>query len=81
MFNENQDTEIAVFIGGMRGIIDEANIIQAKYPNVELIPLASTGGASVDLYNKINCEITSYKDSYAFISLFKTMLERYRNNK
>ena len=52
MFSENPKTQCIVFIGGMKGIIDEAKMLKNDFPNALFIPLASTGGATYDLYNQ-----------------------------
>lgn len=79
MFDYNRDTPIAVFIGGMKGIIDEAEMIKDIIPNVHLVPLASTGGATFDLYNRLGCTEEDYLNSYAYISLFAKLLNEYKN--
>lgn len=45
----DQEIESAVFIGGMRGIIDEYNMLRKLQPRTQVIPLASTGGASIEV--------------------------------
>lgn len=79
MFNDNKDTPIAVFVGGMKGIIDEANMIRCIIPNVQLVPLASTGGASFDLYKEIGCTDEDYLNNYAYLSLFAKLLKAYKS--
>ena len=74
MFIENQ-TDCAVFIGGMKGIIDEANRIEKIYPSVKILPIASTGGASLDLYNKIGLSDEDLLKSPAYVSLFRNRLD------
>lgn len=79
MFNDNKDTPIAVFIGGMKGILNEAHMIKDIIPDVRLIPLASTGGASFDLYKEIGCTNEDYLNCYAYLSLFVKLLNEYKN--
>lgn len=79
MFNDNKETPIAVFIGGMKGIIDEAYMIKGIIRDVQLVPLASTGGASFDLYKEIGCADEDYLNSYAYLSLFAKLLNEYKN--
>lgn len=45
MIGENQ-FEAAVFIGGMRGIVEEYHLFSARAPNATILPIASTGGAA-----------------------------------
>ena len=81
MFKDNPDTELAIFIGGMKGIINEADLIKSKFPNITMIPFASTGGASLDLYEKLNCKNEECLNCYAYISLFKEILIKYKNER
>lgn len=81
MFEDNRGTVLAIFIGGMIGLKEEAKMIQEKCPNVTIVPLASTGGASVDLYEEKKCIKEEYLNSYAYISLFKELLSEYKNKK
>jgi hypothetical protein len=41
--------EAAVFIGGMHGILDEYKLFVSHWPNAMCIPIAQTGGATVQL--------------------------------
>lgn len=43
------DFEAAVFIGGMNGIIDEHKLFARLWPAAKCIPIAQTGGATVQL--------------------------------
>jgi hypothetical protein len=55
MFEEHKgDTSMAVFIGGMEGVIDEAMRLRDQYPNVKLCPIPSTGCAAEYIYEKGN---------------------------
>lgn len=74
MFAENP-TDCAIFIGGMKGIIDEANKIMKIWPSVKILPVASTGGASLDLYNKMNLSDEDLLKSPAYVSLFRNRLD------
>ncbi|OEF08652.1 hypothetical protein [Vibrio crassostreae] len=54
MFEENT-FKAAVFIGGMGGIIEELNLFQRHQPDKDIIPVISTGGATLrvaELTNK-----------------------------
>lgn len=46
--------EAAVFIGGMRGILTEYELVKSLAPRAAIIPIASTGGASVDVADREN---------------------------
>lgn len=43
----------AVFIGGMKGIFEEWSIFSELHPNAPVLPVASTGGASRDVFEKM----------------------------
>lgn len=44
------DYQAAVFIGGMEGVIDEYELFQQLQPNTPAYPIASTGGAALELF-------------------------------
>lgn len=77
MFNENC-TECAVFIGGMKGIIDEYKMLHERYPDMRCLPIASTGGASAVLYNQLGLHNSLLADSYAYTSIFRELLLPYK---
>ena len=79
MFTENQ-TECAIFIGGMNGILDEYNMLHSMYPKAKFYAFASTGGASIELYKKIGEHNELLENSYAYISIFRELLLPYKNN-
>ena len=73
MFEENP-TEVAVFIGGMNGVLDEAALIKEKYPKARFLPLYGTGGATKYIYQKYHIKDARLKESYAFYELFNELL-------
>lgn len=74
MFTENP-TDCAVFIGGMKGIIDEADKIKRLNTAVKILPIASTGGASFDLYRMMRLSDVELLKSPAYVSLFRERLD------
>ena len=40
-----------IFIGGMEGVIDEMKMFKELHPNALILPIASTGAASLEIYN------------------------------
>lgn len=52
MFSDFNFTD-AVFIGGMKGIVDEFELIEKVHPAVTRIPVLSTGGAVLDLATRV----------------------------
>lgn len=79
MFEDNKQFCCAVFIGGMKGILDEAERIQANYPKVRLLPIAGTGAASKVLYNKLHLDNEILKQDVDFISVFRKILLEYKD--
>lgn len=78
MIGEN-NIVAAVFIGGMEGIMDEADIVKELKPKAKLLPVASTGGASFVFFDKIINEQDEmlYDELHydmAYASMFKTLL-------
>lgn len=73
MFSEN-DTDMAVFIGGMDGIIDESKRLQEHYENIKMIPVATTGGTSARLYKDMHLEDADLISNYAYVSIFRKKL-------
>ena len=68
----------AVFIGGMEGIIDEYNMFTEKHPDVKiLLPIASTGGATKEVYEEIFPEELKnerFVRDYGYMSIFQKFL-------
>ena len=79
MFSENK-TECAIFIGGMDGIIQEYEMLKERYPYARYYALSSTGGASSHLYDIIGKDMSILSDSYAYMSIFKTLLYPFKTN-
>lgn len=74
MFKENETT-IAVFIGGMEGIKDEYDLITKFYPDVEILPVATTGAASEKLYKDLGYNNPDLSDNYSYVSVFRKYLK------
>jgi hypothetical protein len=73
MFREN-NTTIAVFIGGMKGITDEYELITKYYPKVKVLPIATTGAASEKLYKDLGLNNPDFSDNYSYVSVFRKYL-------
>ena len=73
MFREN-NTTIAVFIGGMKGITDEYELITKYYPKVKVLPIATTGAASENLYKELGLNNPDFSDNYSYVSVFRKYL-------
>jgi hypothetical protein len=69
MFSENS-FRAGVFIGGMAGIVEEFELFRTYQPNATVIPVASTGGATLevaDLMGPLPKDLTEERD---YVALF-----------
>ena len=76
MFSEN-DFSAGIFIGGMDGIEVEFNMLKEFHPNAILLPIASTGAASLIVYNELlTDELKNNRlvNDYGYLSLFQDLL-------
>jgi hypothetical protein len=64
----------AVFIGGMSGIVEEFNLFHQLQPNAKLVPVASTGGASIDLADKTGAG-KDLREDLDYVAVFHRHLE------
>lgn len=78
MFEENKDTCCAVFIGGMNGIIDEAEIVTTILPKVKLLPIASTGCASATVYKKLGIHDVDMESNIVYLKAFRKLLKPFK---
>ena len=72
MFCDNSFST-AIFIGGMKGIVDEARLLSELSPETKLIPILSTGGATHEVlqYSKINQDLrVRLKTDVDYVLLF-----------
>lgn len=68
-----------IFIGGMEGVINEMEMFRTLHPKVLILPIASTGAAALEIYEKYPQSYPEkYKDilknNYAYLSLFMEVL-------
>jgi len=70
---KSHDFESGVFIGGMEGIWDEFRLLRKLAPNTLLFPIASCGGAALEIFEKerVFHGLQSDRD---FIGLFHRIL-------
>ena len=73
MISETEYTS-AVFIGGMEGVIAEFELFRELQPSVGLLPVASTGAASLQLYENNAIEIPELKSELTYPTLFRNVL-------
>ena len=74
MIGENE-YYAAVFIGGMKGILDEYRMIQKYHPGIRCLPIASTGAAARMLYDEHHGNFDErLLTELSYTSLFKELL-------
>ncbi len=67
--------DAAVFVGGMEGIFEELALFQKFHPNATLIPVGSTGGAALELAQKLRGSVSSSHQAIDYIGLFHAELK------
>lgn len=84
MFSE-QAFKAAVFIGGMGGIIHEYELFRRLQPDAAVIPVVSTGGATLDVASRAGSFPADLFDELDYVALFHRHLsisvkeERFRS--
>lgn len=75
MFSEN-NFKAAVFVGGMAGVIDEFELFEQLQPGKNIIPVLSTGGATLNVAKKINEKLgDDLVNDLDYVRLFHRKLE------
>ena len=74
MFSDFRYTA-GVFIGGMRGIIQEYDSLRELQPNAKVIPVISTGGAVHDVAQRMASVPKDLGEDLDYVSLFHRHLE------
>lgn len=59
-----------VFIGGMKGIVDEFHLFRQMQPNASLVPVASTGGAVLDVMPELTNHAEDLTTDLDYVALF-----------
>lgn len=60
----------AVFIGGMRGIVDEFEMLSRLQPSVRLVPVVSTGGATLAVAERLPPLPDDLRSDLDYVALF-----------
>jgi hypothetical protein len=68
MFSEHQ-FKAAVFIGGMGGIIEEFELFRRLQPDAAVIPIASTGGATIEVAKRAGGISPDLVNDFDYVSL------------
>ena len=69
MLSENRFAA-AVFIGGMDGILQEFDIFRQLQPDAVVVPVASTGGAAIELASRLPHVDDDLKDDFDYVAVF-----------
>lgn len=69
MFNEHK-FQAAVFIGGMKGILDEYELFRSMQPNASTLPVVSTGGAVLDVAKRMAPVPHDLAEDLDYVALF-----------
>lgn len=69
MFREH-NFSAAVFIGGMNGIIEEYELFQQFQPDAQILPITSTGGATLEVAKATGVRGADLADDLDYVSLF-----------
>lgn len=69
MFTEHEFTA-AVFVGGMGGIVHEYELFRELQPTAAVIPVVSTGGATLDVASYLGKVHSDFKDQLDYVALF-----------
>jgi len=67
--------EAAVFIGGMEGVFEELAVFQRLHPNASIIPIASAGGAALEISQNLQSSLTNPDPSIDYIGIFHNSLK------
>jgi hypothetical protein len=59
----------AVFIGGMKGIIDEFELFKAFHPHETVVPLLSTGGATLELGKHVKSHVDDLQSDLDYVAV------------
>ena len=73
----SNETDCAVFIGGMNGILDEFKLLHEMKPEVVVYPIQSVGGASEYLYHQLEMH-NNLLESMAYTRIFREILKPYK---
>jgi hypothetical protein len=74
MFSDVQFSA-AVFIGGMKGIVDEYELFHRLQPEAQIFPIASTGGAALEVVKRVGGADIAADDERDYVALFHRLLD------
>jgi SLOG cluster3 family len=72
----DQGFDAAVFVGGMRGILDEFMLFRKQQPSAAIVPVLSAGGAASELAEFVSSEQrTKLLENLDYVALFHNYLQ------
>ncbi|TDN93392.1 hypothetical protein DET49_104118 [Salegentibacter sp. 24] len=75
MLEENK-FQAGIFIGGMDGVIEEYNLFRKLHSDALLIPVASSGAASLEIFNSISPKPDQrLLSDFAYMAMFRKLLK------
>ncbi len=74
MFSEHA-FKAAVFIGGMGGIVHEYELFRRLQPNATVVPVISTGGATLEVASRAGALPADLADDLDYVALFHRYLD------
>ncbi len=74
MFSD-QEFKAAVFIGGMGGIVQEFELFRRLQPNASVVPVASTGGATLEVASQAGLLSGDLAEELDYVALFHRHLD------
>lgn len=75
---ENNDFSAGIFIGGMKGVIEEFEMFRKIHPKSIVLPIASTGAAAKIIFDEMKPQLNSrLLNDYAYMALFRDLLADY----
>lgn len=74
MFMENR-FKAAVFIGGMGGVIDEFRLFKRLQTDGRIVPIASTGGAALQVASEVGLDRDDLANDLDYIALLHRQLD------
>jgi hypothetical protein len=69
MFSEHA-FKAAIFIGGMGGIVQEYELFRRLQPSATVIPVVSTGGATLEVASRVGALSSDLSDDLDYVALF-----------
>jgi hypothetical protein len=74
---EDTKFDAGVFIGGMEGVLDEYTLFRSHHPTAAVWPIASTGAAARELFERTGRQHPElFMDQITYSSLFRELLSK-----